>query len=91
VIATTSVGSSASERCDAAGRRQHHAESGALLAAELGGDQVGRLLRVRARDLEVVDQLAVERGVQADQQSEHDEPAPDHALRMARAAPGDPR
>ena len=52
-------------------------------------DQVGRLLRVRAGDLEVVDQLAVERGVQADQQDEHRQPAEDDAARMPRARAGD--
>ena len=50
------------------GRREHDAQRSALLAAELRVDQVGRLLRVRARDLEVVDQLAVERRVEPDQQ-----------------------
>ena len=35
-------------------RREHDVEHGALLGRELGLDQVGRLLRVRARDLELV-------------------------------------
>ena len=71
--------------------REHHPQGGALVATELRLDQVGRLLRVRARDLEVVDQLAVERRVQPDQEDEHDRPAPDHPPRVARTTAGKPR
>ena len=66
-------------------RRHDDAQRSALLPTELGVDQVGRLLRVRPWDLEVVDQLAVERRVQPDEQDEDADPAPDHAPRMARA------
>ena len=47
--------------------RHHHPKRRTLVATELLGDQVGRLLGVGARNLEVVDQLAVERNVQSDQ------------------------
>ena len=67
-----------------AGRRgDHDAQRGSLLPAELGIDQVDRLLRVRARDLEVVDELAVERRVEPDQHDEDATPRGDHPPRMA--------
>ena len=70
-------------------RRHHDPQRGTLLAAELGGDQVGRLLGVRARDLEVVDQLAVEGCVQPDQDDENRDPREDDAPRMPCAAARD--
>ena len=51
----------------ALGRGEHDVQDGALLGGELGLDQVGRALRVRARDLELVAQLAAERGDEGDQ------------------------
>ena len=66
----------AAARGDALRRRQlltwrrgnHHAERRPFLAAELCVDQVGRLLDVRAGDVEIVDERAVERDVQPDQE-----------------------
>ena len=56
-------------------RGDDDAQGRALLAAELGVDQVGRLLDVRPGEVEVVDQRAVEGGVQPDQDDEEAEPA----------------
>src|SRR5439155_6116567 len=53
--------------------------------------QVGRLLRVRTRNLEVVDELAVERGVQTDQDDDDAEPCSNHTPRVARAPSGKAR
>ena len=53
-------------------RRVQHA---ALLGRELGLDQVGRLLRVRARDLELVLQAAADRRDEDDQNGDDPDPA----------------
>ena len=72
-----------------AGRRCHdHAQRRALLDRELGVDQVGRPLDVRPGEVEVVDQRAVERGVQPAQHHEDGEPAEDHPPGMAGEVPG---
>src|SRR5262249_34005790 len=70
-------------------RREDDAQGGALLAAELRIDQVGRLLRVRPGDLEVVDEMAVECGVQADQHDEDRDPPENDTPRMTCAGAGD--
>jgi hypothetical protein len=60
---------------------------GTLLGRELRLDQVGRLLRVGARDLELVLQAAAERRDREDQDCEDAEPADNHAPRVAGVQP----
>ncbi len=72
----------------AGGRGDHDAQRRALLGAELGVDQVGGLLEVRARHLELVHQRAVEGEVQPDQDQDDREPRADHAPRVAGAVAG---
>ena len=59
----------------------------ALLFGELGLDQVGRLLRVRARDLELVAEGSGERDGEDDEHGEDAEPRADDAPGVRRAAP----
>jgi hypothetical protein len=58
-----------------------------LLLGELGFDQVGRLLRIRARNLELVLQAAADRPDQDDQEHDDADPAADHAPGMRGASP----
>ena len=66
-------------------RRDDDVQHAALLLGELGLDQVGRLLRVGARDLELVLQLAADRRDQDDQRGEDPDPREDDAPRVRRA------
>ena len=51
-------------------RREHEVQHGALLGGELRLDEVGGLLRVRARDLELVLQAAADGEDEDDQRRE---------------------
>ena len=66
----------------ALGRREDDVQDGALLLRELGLDQVGRLLRVRARDLEHVLERPADRPDEDDQERDDAEPAEDDAPGM---------
>ncbi len=90
-----SIASSALGRVQpfALGRGEDEVQDAALLGGELGLDQVGRLLRVRARNLELVLQAAAERPDREDQERDDPDPAEDDTPRMrgARAHPaGEP-
>ena len=69
----------------ARGSREDEVEHGALLGRELRLDEVGRPLRVRARNLELVLQAAADRGHQHDQPGDYREPGEDHAPGVVRA------
>ncbi len=69
---------------------EHNPQCGAPLAAELGVDRVGRLLDVRARDGELIDELAVEGGVQAAQGHEDRDLGDDHPQRVVGGVAGQP-
>ena len=74
-------------------RGEDEVEDAALLGCELGLDQVGRLLRVRAGDLELVLEAAADGGDEDDQAGDDSEPREDHAPRVRRARahpPGKP-
>ena len=66
-------------------RREDDVQDAALLGGELRLDQVGRLLRVRARDRELVPQGAADRRDEHDQDRDDADPAEDDAPRMPRA------
>ena len=70
-------------------RSEDDVQHAALLGCELGLDQIGRLLRLRARDLELVAQLAADRPDQDDQEGDDADPAEDDppGMRRARARP----
>ncbi len=70
-------------------RREHEVENTALLGGELGLDQVGRLLGVRARDLERVAELTAEGADEADEDDDDRDPA-DHDLPRVPGAPPRP-
>ena len=57
----------------------------ALLLRELALDQVGRLLGVRARDLELVLEAPADRSDEHDEEDDDPHPARDHAPRVGRA------
>ena len=58
-------------------RREHDVEDGALLGRELRLDQVGRLLRIRAGNRELVAQRATDRGHEEDQGRDDRDPGQD--------------
>ena len=66
---------------------KHDVEHAALLFGELCLDQVRRLLRVRAGDLELVAERSGERDRQDDEHDQDADPGADDAPRMRRAAP----
>ena len=67
------------------GRGEDEVEDAALLGRELGLDQVGRLLRVGARDLELVLQAAADGRDEHDQAGDDPDPGEDDAPRVCRA------
>ena len=69
-------------------RSEDDVEHAPLLRGELGLDQVGRVLRLRARDLEFVTQAAADRGDEPDQDDDDPEPAQQDAPRVGRARAG---
>ena len=69
----------------ALGRGEDEVQHAALLGGELRLDQVGRPLRVGARDLELVLQAAADGGDEHDEDDDDPEPAEDDAPRMGRA------
>jgi len=75
------------------GRGEDEVEHATLLGGELGLDQVGRLLRVGAGDVELVLQAATDRRDEHDQEDHDPDPAEDHppGMRGAHARPaGEP-
>ena len=68
-------------------RREDEVQDRALLGGELGLDQVGRLLRVRAGDLELVPQRATDRRDQHDQRDDDPDPHNHDPPRMQSARP----
>ena len=75
--------------CSPCGRGEDEVQHAALLGGELGLDQVGRLLRVGAGDVELVLQAAADRGHEHDQEDHDPDPAEDHppGVRRAHARP----
>ncbi len=71
--------------CSPSGRGEDEVEHAALLGGELRLDQVGRLLRVGAGDVELVLQAPADRRDEHDQQRHDPDPAEDHAPGMRRA------
>ncbi len=71
----------------ALGRREHDVQHAALLGGELRLDQVGRPLRIRSRNLELVPELAPDRHHQEDEHDDDSDPAEDNAPRMRRTHP----
>ena len=67
----------------ALGRREHEVQHAALLRGELRLDQVGRLLRVRARDLELVLEASPDRPDEQDERGDDPDPGDHHAPRVA--------
>ena len=66
-------------------RGEHEVQDGALLGRELRLDEVGRLLGVGARDLELVLQAATDGGDEHDERGDDAEPREDDAPRVRRA------
>ena len=73
----------------ALGSREDEVEHRALLGGELGLDEVGRALRVRARDLELVLEAAADGGDEQDEHSDDPHPAEDDLPRVV-GAPAHP-
>ena len=71
----------------ALGRREHDVQHAPLLGGELRLDQVGRPLRIRPRDLELVPKRAPDRHHQEDEHDDDSDPAEDNAPRMRRTHP----
>ena len=69
------------------GSREDDVQDATLLFDELGFDQVRRLLRVRAGDLELVAERSGERDREDDEHDEDADPGADDAPRIRRAAP----
>ena len=69
----------------ARGRGEDEIQHAALLGRELRLDQVGRLLCIRARNVELVLQAATDRGDEGDQDDEDAEPTQEDSPRMRRA------
>ena len=69
----------------ALGRREDDVQDRALLGGELRLDQVGRLLRVRPGDLELVAQRTADRPDEDDQDDDDADPAEDDTPGMRRA------
>ena len=71
------------------GSGEDDVQHAALLGGELGLDQIGRLLRVGAGDVELVLQAAADRRDEDDQQDHDPDPAEDHppGVRRAHARP----
>ena len=69
----------------ALGSGEDQVEHGALLGGELGLDEIRRLLRVRARDLELVLQAPTDGRDEQDQDGDDAHPAEDHRPRVVRA------
>ena len=67
------------------GGGEDEVEHAALLGRELGLDQVGRLLRVGARDLELVLEAAADRGDEQDQAGDDPDPGEDDPPRVGGA------
>ena len=67
------------------GRSEDEVEDAALLGGELRLDEIRRLLRVRARDLELVLEAAADGGDEHDQPGDDREPREDDAPRVIRA------
>ena len=63
----------------ALGRGEHEVQDAALLGGELGLDQVGRALRVGARDLELVLEAAADGHDEHDERGDDAEPRDDNA------------
>ena len=66
-------------------RGEDEVQHAALLGRELGLDQVGRLLRVGARDLELVLEAAADRGDEQDQAGDDPDPGQDDPPRVGGA------
>ena len=73
----------------ALGRREDQVQHRALLGGELGLDEIRRLLRVRARDLELVLQAPADGRDEQDEDGDDPHPAEDHLPRVV-GAPAHP-
>ena len=73
----------------ALGRREDQVQHRALLGGELGLDEIRRLLRVRARDLELVLQASADGRDEQDEDGDDPHPAEDHLPRVV-GAPAHP-